>query len=30
MPLKGDKTIKAYAPSGNNPFVEWMVFGTDQ
>ena len=30
MPLKGDKTLKAYAPSGNNPFVEWMVFGTDQ
>ena len=30
MPLKGDKTLKAYAPSGNNPFIEWMVFGTDQ
>ena len=30
MPLKGDKTLKAYAPSGNNPYVEFMVFGTDQ
>ena len=30
MPLKGDKTIKAYAPSGNDPVVEFMVFGTDQ
>jgi len=30
MPLKGDKTIKAYAPSGGNPFVEWIVYGTDQ
>jgi hypothetical protein len=30
MPLKGDRTIKAYAPSGNNPQIEFMVFGTDQ
>ena len=30
MPLKGDKTLKAYAPSGNNPYIEFMVFGTDQ
>ena len=30
MPLKGDTTIKAYAPSGNDPVVEFMVFGTDQ
>ena len=30
MPLKGDTTMKAYAPSGNNPFVEWIVYGTDQ
>ena len=30
LPLKGDKTIKAYAPSGNDPIVEFMVFGTDQ
>ena len=30
MPLKGDTTIKAYAPSGNNPTVEFMVIGTDQ
>ena len=30
MPLKGDRTLKAYAPSGNNPFIEWMVFGSDQ
>jgi hypothetical protein len=30
MPLKGDTTIKAYAPSGNNPNVEWIVYGTDQ
>ena len=30
MPLKGDTTIKAYAPSGGNPFVEWIVYGTDQ
>ena len=29
-PLKGDKTLKAYAPSGNNPYIEFMVFGTDQ
>ena len=30
MPIKGDKTLKAYAPSGNNPLIEWMVYGTDQ
>ena len=30
MPIKGDKTLKAYAPSGNNPFIEWIVYGTDQ
>jgi len=30
LPLKGDTTIKAYAPSGNDPTVEFMVFGTDQ
>ena len=30
MPLKGDTTMKAYAPSGNDPVVEFMVFGTDQ
>ena len=30
MPIKGDKTLKAYAPSGNNPYIEYMVFGTDQ
>lgn len=30
MPLKGDTTMKAYAPSGNNPYIEYMVFGTDQ
>ena len=30
MPLKGDRTIKCYAPSGNNPTVEFMVIGTDQ
>ena len=30
MPLKGDKTIKAYAPSGNDPVIEFMVFGEDQ
>ena len=30
MPLKGDKTIKCYAPSGNNPYVEFIVYGTDQ
>ncbi len=30
MPIKGDKTLKAYAPSGGNPFIEWTVFGTDQ
>ena len=30
LPLKGDKTIKAYAPSGNNPIIEFMVIGTDQ
>ena len=30
MPLKGDTTIKAYAPSGSNPTVEFMVIGTDQ
>jgi len=30
LPLKGDKTIKAYAPSGNDPVIEFMVFGEDQ
>ena len=30
MPIKGDKTLKAYAPSGGNPFIEWIVYGTDQ
>ena len=30
LPLKGDKTIKAYAPSGGNPYVEFIVYGTDQ
>ena len=30
MPIKGDKTLKAYAPSGNDPVIEFMVFGTDQ
>jgi len=30
MPLKGDTTLKAYAPSGNNPTIEFMVIGTDQ
>ena len=30
LPLKGDTTMKAYAPSGGNPLVEWMVYGTDQ
>ena len=30
MPIKGDKTLKAYAPSGNNPYIEFIVYGTDQ
>tara|TARA_R100000234_G_scaffold119272_1_gene101750 strand:- start:1210 stop:1611 length:402 start_codon:yes stop_codon:yes gene_type:complete len=30
MPMHGDKTLKAYAPNGSNPVVEFMVFGTDQ
>ena len=30
MPIKGDKTLKAYAPSGGNPYVEFIVYGTDQ
>ena len=30
IPMHGDKTLKAYAPNGSNPIVEWMVFGTDQ
>ena len=30
MPIKGDRTLKAYAPSGNNPLIEWIVYGTDQ
>ena len=30
LPLKGDRTIKAYAPSGNDPVIEFIVFGTDQ
>lgn len=30
MPLKGDRTIKAYAPSGADPVIEFMVFGEDQ
>ena len=30
MPIKGDRTLKAYAPSGGNPIIEFMVIGTDQ
>ena len=30
MPLNADKTLKAYAPNGSNPVIEWMVFGADQ
>ena len=30
MPLKGDTTMKAYAPSGGNPYIEFIVYGTDQ
>ena len=30
VPMHGDKTLKAYAPNGSDPTVEWMVFGTDQ
>ena len=29
-PMHGDKTLKAYAPNGSDPTMEWMVFGTDQ
>jgi len=30
VPMHGDKTLKAYAPNGSDPVIEWMVFGTDQ
>lgn len=30
VPMHGDKTLKAYAPNGSDPTMEWMVFGTDQ
>ena len=30
VPMDGDKTLKAYAPNGSDPTMEWMVFGTDQ
>lgn len=30
VPMHGDKTLKAYAPNGSNPIMEWMVVGTDQ
>jgi len=30
VPMHGDKTLKAYAPNGSDPIMEWMVFGTDQ
>ena len=30
VPMHGDKTLKAYAPNGSDPVIEWMVIGTDQ
>lgn len=30
VPMHGDKTLKAYAPNGSDPVMEWMVVGTDQ
>tara|TARA_R100001594_G_scaffold68668_1_gene102979 strand:+ start:1717 stop:2118 length:402 start_codon:yes stop_codon:yes gene_type:complete len=30
VPMHGDKTLKAYAPNGSDPVMEWMVIGTDQ
>ena len=30
IPMHGDKTLKAYAPNGSDPVMEWMVVGTDQ
>ena len=30
VPMHGDKTLKAYAPNGSDPTIEWMIIGTDQ
>ena len=30
VPMHGDKTLKAYAPNGSDPVMEWMGVGTDQ
>ena len=30
IPMHGDKTLRAYAPNGSDPIIEWMVIGTDQ
>ena len=30
LPMHGDKTLRAYAPNGSDPIIEYMVIGTDQ
>ena len=30
IPMHGDKTLRAYAPNGSDPIIEFMVIGTDQ
>ena len=30
LPMHGDKTLRAYAPNGSDPIIEFMVIGTDQ
>jgi len=30
IPMHGDKTLRAYAPNGSDPILEFMVVGTDQ
>ena len=30
IPMHGDKTLRAYAPNGSDPIIEFMVVGTDQ
>ena len=30
IPMHGDKTLRAYAPNGSDPILEFMVIGTDQ
>ena len=30
IPMHGDKTLRAYAPNGSDPILEYMIIGTDQ